>query len=252
MCVCVGGGVLEWAGGDTKEKARLALTAGASAQEAPAQRVSGRCPLPPPAQPWSGMCLVNICATRLWIFLFGDTVKKCDFFFFEGREQTRSWDWERAFGSLTDEEPISSGTCWTRLSVSGFLGAPAPPSRAFDRKFQYVLGSWCVQDLRPPCEPEKRTSDLPFPTRWKVAVQAYKSHFHFQKQSWWNTLETFPAPTPLLPSPLSTRPTPSSCSRNANLKPILFYVKKWKTFQCILVLYDWLRASKSPPFTKLN
>ena len=67
-----------------------------------------------------------------------------------------------------------------RLSVSGFRGAPAPPSRAFDRNFQYILGSWCVQDLRPPCEPEKRTSALSFPTLWKVAVQAYKSHFHFQ------------------------------------------------------------------------
>ena len=39
-CVCWGGGAVEWAGGDTKEKARLALTTGASAQGAPAQRVS--------------------------------------------------------------------------------------------------------------------------------------------------------------------------------------------------------------------
>lgn len=193
------------------------------------------------------MCL-NICGTGLWIFLFRDTFKMW-LIFFEGREQKGSCTWERAFFFVCffkDEEHISSEKWWMSLSVFCCLGTPSPVL-GFWPQVSVHIGLLVCSGFKASLRTRKGTFTLPFPTLWKVAVQASKSHFHFQKRGWWNTLETFPAPSS--PPP---RPTPSSCSRNANLKPILFYVKKWKTFQCILVLYDWLRASKSPPFTKLN
>lgn len=126
------------------------------------------------------------------------------------------------------------------------LSAPPPRSGYWPHVLVH-FGLLACSGFKASLRTRGATFTLPFPTVWEIAVQAHKSHFHFQKAELVKHFGNFPC-TPHPPP----RPTPSSCSRNANLKPILFYVKKWKTFQCILVLYDWLRASKSPPFTKLN
>lgn len=192
-------------------------------------------------------CLGEYLWNKLWIFSFCDTLKT--WLFFEGRGHNESCNWEIAFffgGGWTylEWEMMNEFECFS-LPIAP--PAPAAHPHGFWPHVLVHIGLLVCSGFKAFLRTRGGTFTLPFPTVWEVAVQAHKSHFHFQKQSWWNTLETFPASS--TPPP---RPTPSSCSRNANPKPILFYVKKWKTFQCILVLYDWLRASKSPPFTKLN
>ena len=140
------GGVGVWSEpeGTQRKKARLALATGAPEELPPSACLGGAPVAPSAALEWH--VLGEYLCNRLWIFLFGDTVKKCDscflfflFFLGEGADGV-SCDSEIAFVFLKDEAPISSKKCWMRLSVSRFLGAPAPPSRAFDRKFQYILG----------------------------------------------------------------------------------------------------------------
>lgn len=55
-----------------------------------------------------------------------------------------------------------------------------PPAPTAPDKFQLLMCSGFKASLRT----RRGGFTFPFPTLWKISVQAYKSHFHFQKQSW--------------------------------------------------------------------
>lgn len=137
----------------------------------------------------------NICGTGLWICFYRDIFKNVIKCFFEGRLHGDAVTERR---HLFFSKMKNTFTVRNHERVQVYFTAYAPPFLcpllSFWPHVSVCIGPLACSGFKTSLRTRRGAFTLLFPTVWKVPVQAYKSHFHFQKRSWWNTLETFPAP----------------------------------------------------------